>query len=237
LDIRLSKRDSCPWYDKCGLVQRSCVSCPKNYTTIGCLCGRFNLRSSYGRGVGSSFVCPKSYEQSGLLCYKKCAENYNGIGPVCWQNCPSSHPYSCFTGCSKTKEICKYQIKDMAHSVIMSSLKILNIFISVPLLSLRTMDILANAAVGQWLLVVKDITIIAGQLAEKILPEIATKFLDWSFGTLQSATKNATLILTATALTDNKILLPILNFFHFDSIYSAFNHGKCEFIDNNRDSV
>ncbi len=237
MDIRLSERHSCPWYDACGLVRRSCVSCTVNYTNIGCLCGRFNIRSSYGRGVGSSLICSKSYEQDGALCYKKCDKNYNGIGPVCWQNCPSSHPYSCFSGCSKTKEICKYQVKDMVKSVIISSLKILNIVIGIPFISLKTVDIVANAAIGQWVLVAKDIALIAGELAKKMLPELALKFLDWSFGTLESATKNATLILTATALTDNKILLPILNFFHLNSIYLAFNHGKCELIDNNLDFI
>jgi hypothetical protein len=228
LDIRLSERSSCPWYDKCGLIQRSCVSCSMNYTKLGCLCGKFSLRRNYGRGVGSPLTCSKHYEQDGALCYEKCDEKYNGIGPVCWQYCPSTHPYSCVTGCAKTKENCHQKIKDMIQSVISSCIRILHVVIGLPIVSLKILDILSNAAKAEWVSVAKDITILAGQLAERILPELTNKFLDWSFGTVESATKNASLILTATALKENQILLPILKFFHFDSIDLAFNHGKCE---------
>ncbi|MEY4928088.1 MAG: hypothetical protein RI894_2524, partial [Bacteroidota bacterium] len=47
-------------------------------------------RQSYGRGVGSPLsACPPDKEKDGLLCYPRCRANYNGVGPVCWQNCPS----------------------------------------------------------------------------------------------------------------------------------------------------
>jgi hypothetical protein len=234
LDIRLSNR-SCPWYDTCGITRSSCVSCPTNYSKLGCLCGRFYLRSSYSRGIGSSLTCSKSYEHDGALCYDKCDKRYNGVGPVCWQHCPSTHPFSCLAGCSITKEICQRKVVDMVQSVIGSSLTILNLVIGIPLISLKTLDILSNAAKHEWLLVARDMTAIAGQLADQILPEIAKKFLNWSFGTVQSATKNASFILTAAAMKDQNILLPFLKFVRLDSIDLAFNHGQCELPDDDDD--
>lgn len=228
LDVRVSKRDSCPWYDKCGFTNSSCVLCPENYTRLGCLCGRFSFRSSYGRGVGKSLVCSKLYEQDGALCYKNCKKDYNGIGPVCWQKCPTSHPYSCFTGCSKTKDVCHGSVKEMVYSVIISSIEIIKMVIGIPLVTFKTLDIISYAEKGNWELVVQGITILSAALMEKILPELSKKFVDWSFGTLQSATRNASLILTAAALKEN-LLLPFLNYFHFNTVKTAFNHGKCDF--------
>ena len=44
---------------------------------------------AYGRGVGSPVhTCPSDEEKDGWLCYPLCREGYNGVGPVCWQNCP-----------------------------------------------------------------------------------------------------------------------------------------------------
>jgi hypothetical protein len=229
LSIALSERHECPWYDKCGFVQRSCVSCAENYTKLGCFCGRFSLRSSYGRGAGLPLTCSKLYEQDGALCYEKCDKKYNGIGPVCWQNCPSTHPYSCVAGCSKTKELCQHKVITMIRSVIVSAIRIVQVVIGVPLVGLKVLDILSYAVEGEWTLVIKDIVILARELAEKILPKLAEKFVDWSFGILESAIKNASLLLTATALKDHNILIPIFKFFHFDSINLAFNHGKCNF--------
>lgn len=46
-------------------------------------------KDSYGRGVGTiPDQCPGE-EKDGLLCYPWCQDGYNGVGPVCWQNCPS----------------------------------------------------------------------------------------------------------------------------------------------------
>ncbi len=228
VDISLAKHHSCPWYDKCGLARSSCRSCPMNYTKIGCLCGRLHLRSSYGRGVGYSLTCSNSYERGGPLCYPKCDKGYHGIGPVCRQTCPSTQPYSCFTGCSKTKELCKDKFKAIIQSIIVSSITILNVIIGIPLVSLKTLDILADAAKGHWVPVAKNILTLAEQLTYGILPFFRKKYPDQPVDAIESATKNASFIITVTAFKDQYILYPLFKYFHFDSIYSAFNHGQCE---------
>jgi hypothetical protein len=116
--------------------------------------------------------------------------------------------------------------------VIRSSIAILNVVIGVPFFSTKIIDILDNAAKRDWLSVIKDLTIIAGELAQQIFPEIVKKFADWSLNTVKSAMRNASLILTATAMKDQTILLPLLKFFRLDSIDHAFNHGKCELFEN-----
>jgi len=46
-------------------------------------------KDAYSRGVGTiPDACPNS-EKDGLLCYPYCRDGYDGVGPVCWQNCPS----------------------------------------------------------------------------------------------------------------------------------------------------
>lgn len=230
IDIRKSIR-SCPWYDKCGLFQRSCSKCPSEYTNIGCLCGRFNVRGSYGRGVGSPLICSSSYEQDGGLCYEKCQKKYNGVGPVCWQYCPLTQPYPCFAGCSATKQDCHLAIINMIQSVVGASVTLLNVLVGVPLVDLTTFDILANAAKGDWSSVAKHMSNLAKKLSDKILPDLVRKFVNWSLNTIESATKNASVIITTTAFKNQKSLLPLLEHFRLDSVNSAFNHGKCDLPD------
>lgn len=231
IDLRKSVR-SCPWYDTCGVFKRSCSNCPSNYTNFGCLCAHFHMRHSYGRGVGSSMTCSQSYEHDGGLCYEKCQSKYNGVGPVCWQYCPSSQPYPCLAGCSVTKQDCHLAVINMIQSVVGASVTLLNVIVGVPLVHLTTFDMLANAAKGDWILVAKDMANLAAQLADKLLPDLAKKFLNWPSSTLQSATKNASVVITATAFRNQKSLLPLLQLFRLDSINTAFNHGKCDLPDD-----
>lgn len=223
---------SCPWYDKCGILKRSCSICPDNYTNLGCLCGRFYLRHSYGRGVGSALICSKEYEQDGALCYEPCRKFYNGVGPVCWQECPSTQPYRCFAGCSATKQECHLALVNMIQSVVGASVTLLNVIVGVPFVDLTTFDILANAAKGDWFSVAKLMSTLAKNLADKLLPDLAKKFFNWTSGTVESATRNASVLITATAFKDHKSLLPFLKLFRLESINAAFNRGTCELRDD-----
>ncbi|CAF4155308.1 unnamed protein product [Rotaria sp. Silwood2] len=213
IDVSFSKR-SCPWYDKCGIIRRSCVSCPTSYTKLGCFCGRFYFRNSYSRGVGSSLICSKRYEK---------------VGPFCLRNCPLTHPYTCVTGCSITKETCQQQIKNMTQSFIRTSSAIFNIIMSLSLTNTNIFDIISNIITkNDSMQVVQSLLIIAEKLAKIILPELAKKFFHWSFNEIESATKNASLIITTTAMQDKNILSPFLKIFHLDSFISTFNHTHCE---------
>ena len=95
----------------------------------------------------------------------------------------------------------------MFRSVIDSSITIWNFMINIPLISLKVIDILSNVVKSDWILVEKDLSMIVGELADNILPDLAKKFLYWSYGSI-----------------------PFLKYFHFDSIDITFNNGKCDFL-------
>lgn len=40
---------------------------------------------AYGRGVGIPLSCASDEDYDAGLCYTQCAEDYNGVGPVCWR--------------------------------------------------------------------------------------------------------------------------------------------------------
>ena len=47
-------------------------------------------KDAYGRGVGKPIsVCAKGLQKDAALCYPYCKDDFTGVGPVCWQNCPA----------------------------------------------------------------------------------------------------------------------------------------------------
>ncbi|CAF1615654.1 unnamed protein product, partial [Didymodactylos carnosus] len=228
----VSSTGKCPWYDECGLFTRGCSICPENYTNLGCFCQRSFLRKTYGRGAGVPMICSSDYEQSGLLCYPYCLPNYSGEGPVCWALCPTTtQPILCLgVGCAKTKEDCTTTVLHMVQSVIGASLELLHLVVGLPFIDSMTEDLLLSAAKGDWLNVAKDISEIALALAEKLFPYLKRKFIDWDYSTIESATKNASLLLTVAAFNDTHSLDPFIKFFKLDSIINAFNFGLCDLV-------
>ncbi|CAF1431019.1 unnamed protein product, partial [Didymodactylos carnosus] len=163
--------------------------------------------------------------------------DYNGVGPVCWQYCPDTQPLACLAGCAKTEKDCKTAVINMIQSVAGASLNLLQIVLGTPLFNLFAVDIMANAVKEDWSTVAKDIGRIALSFVDKILPELIKTFSDWDFNTLQSATKNASLLLTVAAFKNTSSLTPFIQFFKIDSLISAFNHGLCDLKEDINDFV
>jgi len=96
------------YYPKCKPGYRAigcCVCsprCPPGMTDIGISC----QKKSKGRGVGKPMKCKKGQVYDAGLCYKPCKENYHGVGPVCWQDCPSTQPVDCGAGCATHANQC-----------------------------------------------------------------------------------------------------------------------------------
>jgi hypothetical protein len=90
------------YYPKCKPGYRAigcCVCsprCPPGMTDIGISC----QKQSKGRGVGKPMKCKEGEAYDAGLCYKPCKDNYHGVGPVCWQDCPSTQPVNCGAGCA-----------------------------------------------------------------------------------------------------------------------------------------
>ena len=109
--IIAANNSSCPWYDKCGLTfAKGCSKCPVGYINDGCTC-RMNVqiwaKKSYGRGAGTPMHCPASRPDNDAgLCYEACGADQTGVGPVCWYDCPATHPVACGAGCAVNNDAC-----------------------------------------------------------------------------------------------------------------------------------
>ena len=96
------------YYPKCKPGYRAigcCVCsprCPSGMTDIGISC----QKQSKGRGVGKPMQCKKGQAYDAGLCYRPCKQNYHGVGPVCWQDCPDTQPVNCGAGCAKNSSQC-----------------------------------------------------------------------------------------------------------------------------------
>jgi hypothetical protein len=66
-------------------------------------------------GLGS---CAAGEQRDAGLCYKNCKPNFNGAGPVCWGQCPATHPVACGAGCAKTQDACASNTTDQVMSVL-----------------------------------------------------------------------------------------------------------------------
>lgn len=106
------------------------AKCKPGYTNFGCcICRPIPINCPPGWqsflnscAKPSYVVAPitphcgdKQYDAG--LCYTKCQAGFSGVGPVCWGECPKTHPINCGAACAKSDEDCKESLKDMIFSV------------------------------------------------------------------------------------------------------------------------
>jgi len=114
------------WYPKCkvGFHNVACCICSPNcingMTDIGVSCAK----KSYGRGAGNPLTCKPQEDLSGALCYPPCRDNYNGVGPVCWGQCPVGWK-TCGALCVLYPEDCSGMIVDTLTNAITAVVGIL----------------------------------------------------------------------------------------------------------------
>ena len=190
------------------------------------------VRKSYGRGAGSPMVCSSQYEQDGALCYDYCDKRYYGVGPVCWQYCPSSQPTSCGFGCSITSADCTKTIIDMFLALTSAAMGIMRLKIVRSLIETIINNSIGSAANNDWISVTGNMSTLSNSFAEKIVSDVSKNCDTWSTDTLESATKNASFLLTAAAFNDISILRPFLKRFDITGIIIAFDHALCNLRDD-----
>jgi len=214
--------------DKSGLL---CYpECRDGYVGIGPVCWKFP--KSYGRGIGSPMICSSQYEQSGALCYDYCDKRYFGVGPVCWQYCPPSQPTSCGVGCSITSSDCIEIIIDMFTALISILMDILRLKVVRSLIETITNNLIISATKNDWTSVAGNMSILSNAFAEAIVSDVSKTCDAWPVDTLESATKNASLLFTVTAFNDTNILRPFLKLFDITIIIKAFDHALCNLRDD-----
>jgi hypothetical protein len=100
--------------------------CPQGWEDIGVSCKKPN----YAREVKPLQTCPAGLEQDAALCYPGCKNDYKGVGPVCWQNCPSQQNVDCGAGCATTKGQCAKAVFTMTSAPIIAALKIAGLIVT-----------------------------------------------------------------------------------------------------------
>lgn len=132
-----TKAPDCPkgsFYDP----YQSCWTCPSgkprtlfypvDHTTMAC----GNIFTGYAKAtkVKDVNVCGAGKTLNAGLCYPACRTGHVGVGPVCWANCPASHPTPCGMGCAKSKLFCDQAITEQVLSVVEGAVEIAGAIVS-----------------------------------------------------------------------------------------------------------
>jgi hypothetical protein len=108
--------------------------CKPGYRAVGCCICRPEVPNcaALGMNQGVDLSCAKKVvvgdpqagscaggqQRDAGLCYPGCKPGFAGTGPVCWGQCPSTHPVACAGGCAKTQSACAQATTDQVLSVL-----------------------------------------------------------------------------------------------------------------------
>mmetsp|Transcript_32264 Transcript_32264/g.31557 ORF Transcript_32264/g.31557 Transcript_32264/m.31557 type:complete len:126 (+) Transcript_32264:423-800(+) len=80
-------------------------------------------KHSYGRTAGVPLTCTTEQEYDAGLCYTPCKEGYDGVGPVCWQECPD-RKYECGVLCVNQDDGCTPAVQAITDAVVAAAIAI-----------------------------------------------------------------------------------------------------------------
>jgi hypothetical protein len=138
------------YYPSCGTCFRTSfckacsAKCPPGMKDRGPYCAKdFYLRKTM------TPHCSAGREYDAGLCYDKCrADNYKGIGPVCWEQCPPDTPVNCGAMCGETVFSCVGSIGNQVFSVGKAAVQIAMLVASLGTSSAGTTAASAGSAAG-----------------------------------------------------------------------------------------
>lgn len=231
------------YYPKCKEGYRAmgcCVCsprCPSGMTDIGISC----QKQSKGRGVGKPMKCKKGQAYDAGLCYKPCKENYHGVGPVCWQDCPGTQPVNCGAGCATHASQCA----DKTIRQVLAPLEVaLNVAMAVTTggsgnaavnaakASAKTAAKSASKAVAKET-IRKSTKTIAREMLPDIRRKLTKKLHEYSDTIADEVCENAAETLAEAALAnespDTKDLLMTLDPTGIANVADVFTNPKCGF--------
>lgn len=92
-------------------------TCPAGMTETanGLACRK---QPAVARGLGNIPKCGSDSVAQGGLCYKNCNSGFGGAGPVCWGQCPATHPVDCGGMCGTSAKDCGGAIANQVISVL-----------------------------------------------------------------------------------------------------------------------
>jgi hypothetical protein len=214
--------------------------CPAGMTDIGISC----QKGSRGRGVGKPMRCKEGQQYDAGLCYTPCKENYHGVGPVCWQDCPETQPHGCGAGCAADSSQC-------ARKTISQVIAPLELAINVAgavttggtaNAAVKTAETSAKAAVrtasktsrtAAKATVKKSVETIANEMIGKIRAKLSRKLLKkYSKEIAEEVCRGAAESLAEAVLSndfDTKEFLMSLDPTGISDVVEVFNNPKCGF--------
>jgi hypothetical protein len=156
---------------------------------------------------------------------------------LCIAACPqSTYPNTCGPICTTTSPVCAGTIASAVYDICDVAYKVITLVIGIGDLSSTITTILTLAAQRDWLSVAKIIGTLAEQIAEKLINFLIAKFPTIDSAILESSARNASLLMTVTALNSSFITSQMLNsflhYFKIDSVINAYNKGQCDLADN-----
>jgi hypothetical protein len=165
--------------------------CPSGYSDIGVSC----KKPTSQRGVVYANTCPAGLEKdaTGEICYPSCqsviGNDFTGVGPVCWQNCPSQQNVDCGAGCATTQGECAKSVLTMTSSPIIAAVKIAALVVTFGGSSAATGG--AGAAVGGGKLIANSPKLLKlAQLADRL-----QRFYKTNETLIQIGSANVTMVL------------------------------------------
>jgi len=104
--------------------------CPTGWIDEGALCRepgsiKTIAKQSYGRGVGKMPICASDQVEDSGLCYTDCKSGYDGVGPVCWEQCPTIDPTDGGAVCCRNATVCTEEIRNLSEGLPLAVLKII----------------------------------------------------------------------------------------------------------------
>jgi hypothetical protein len=117
--------------------------CKPGYGTFGCcICrpsptpdcwalgynGGFDLSCAVYIKLGDPTVlqCKPEEEQDAGLCYTPCADGFDGVGPVCWQQCDTDQT-NCGAGCANSGSECAFAVAEQVLGPLIIAANILTL--------------------------------------------------------------------------------------------------------------
>lgn len=86
--------------------------CPNDMKDIGISCTK---QSYIVKPITPT--CSEDQEYNAGLCYNSCPQDFVGVGPVCWGNCPPDKPIDCGALCGESTTDCLKNIGQMVFSL------------------------------------------------------------------------------------------------------------------------
>lgn len=200
-------------------------TCPAGMTETanGAACRK---QPAIARGAGVIPKCGSGADMQAGLCYKTCNSGFGGAGPMCWGQCPATHPVDCGGMCGWNTSQCGAAVANQAISVLdFAATTIETIVTFGGAVGIRTAVNAAEKAAQET--AEAAITTTAKATAKAAKAELKKALEEYANGAVEGITQGQILNLTAM-VSGEKFDFTSLDPTGISAIVAAFNKPVCE---------